>query len=325
MSEIKELAILVLATLVLGIIGLGLVTVIPPLFEGDLVVDSYNAILYENGTLTEQYSYDVKPSGQYRMLYRSWEVPLTLGRGSSPSVQFISANPPSGTIGYAKDGEGNVVVIGGPEGNSSKATIRNLAEINEVGIFKPEYYNQGKYSVEYTYLLHPPIEYDTTSSHLNLKFAGASHIPYRNVKITVPSGNVENLYVYPPVMKTEKIGGVYVITGSVAENENLAVEILSNADGFNEIQGYRNKIENVRESTSTAAFWYNLAYYVAYFLNYCAKIAVILIPFLFLAIYHWYGREKSFTVPEYPEHDSQPRSETVAGEPSFQRRCARFR
>ena len=78
-----------------------------------------------------------------------------------------------------------------PIGSSSEATIRNLAETNEVGIFRPEYYNQGKYSVEYTYLLHPPIEYDTTASHLNLKFAGASHIAYRNVKITVPSGKVE--------------------------------------------------------------------------------------------------------------------------------------
>ncbi len=110
---------------------------------------------------------------------------------------------------------------------------------------------------------------------------------------------LSNSIVYPPMMNTEKIGDAYVITGSVAENENLAVEILSNADGFNQIQGYRNKVGNVRESTSWAAFWYNLTYYVAYFLNYCAKIAVISVPFLLLAIYHWYGREKSFTVPEY--------------------------
>ena len=113
------------------------------------------------------------------MLYRSWEAPITLGTSSSPSVQFISAIPPSGAIGYVKDEEGNVVAIGVSEGSPSEATIRNLAESNEVGIFRPEYYNQGKYSVGYTFLIHPPIEYDTTSSHLNLKFAGASHIPYR--------------------------------------------------------------------------------------------------------------------------------------------------
>ena len=38
---------------------------------------------------------------------------------------------------------------------------------------------------------------------------------------------------------------------------------------------------------------------MAYFLNYCAKIAVLFVPFLLLYIYYWYGREKSFTVPEY--------------------------
>jgi uncharacterized membrane protein len=300
-SEIKQLALLVIATLVLGIIGLGLITVIPPLLEGNLAVDSYDAVLYENGTLTEHYTYDVKTSGQYRMLYRSWQVPLTLGTSSSPSVQFISANPPSGTIGYVKDAGGNVITtgIGISDGSSSKATIRNLAETNEVGIFRPEYYNQGTYSVGYTYLLRPPIEYDSTTSHLNLKFAGASHIPYRNVKITIPSSKVEQLYVYPPMMKTEKTGEVYVIIGSVAENENLAVEILSNADGFNQIQGYRTETGNVRQSTSSAAFWYNLTYYVAYFLNYCAKIAVILVPVLLLVIYYRYGREKAFTVPAY--------------------------
>ena len=96
MSEIKQLALLVIATLVLGIIGLGLITVIPPLFEGNLVVDSYDAVLYKNGTLTEQYTYDVRISGEYRMLFRFWEAPLTFGISSKPSVQFVSATVPSG-------------------------------------------------------------------------------------------------------------------------------------------------------------------------------------------------------------------------------------
>ena len=258
MSEIKQLALLVIVTLALGIIGLGLVTVIPPFFEGDLVVDSYNAVLYENGTLTEQYTYDVRTSGEYRMLFRFWEAPLTFSKSSRPSVQFVSASVPSGTIGYAKDEEGNVNIINVAEDPSIKATIRNLAETNEVGIFKPDYFNEGKYTVTYSYTLHPPIEYDSSTSHLNLKFAGGIHIPYRNVRITVPAGNVEQVFVYPPMMNTEKNGDVYVITGSVAGDENLAVEILSHADGFSQIQGYRNKIGNVRGSTGSAAFWYNL-------------------------------------------------------------------
>ncbi len=169
------------------------------------MVDSYDAVLYENGTLTEQYTYDVRTSGEYRMLFRFWEAPLTFGPSSGPCVQFVSATPSPGTIGYAKDEEGNVNVIGAAEDSSAKATISNLAETNEVGIFKPDYFNQGKYTVSYSYILHPPIEYDSTTSHLNLKFAGASHIPYRNVRITVPARQVEQVFAYPPVMETTRM------------------------------------------------------------------------------------------------------------------------
>ena len=65
MGETKQLAALVIATLVIGIIGLVLVALIPPLFEGDLVVSSYQATLYHNGTLHEQYTYNVEYSGGY--------------------------------------------------------------------------------------------------------------------------------------------------------------------------------------------------------------------------------------------------------------------
>ena len=71
MGETKQLAALVIAALVIGIIGLILISLVPPLFEGDLVVSSYQATLYQNGTLHEQYTYDVANSGEYRMLYRS--------------------------------------------------------------------------------------------------------------------------------------------------------------------------------------------------------------------------------------------------------------
>ena len=202
MGEIKHLAIIVIASLIIGIIGLVLVIIVPPFLKGNLVIDSYDAVLYENGTLTERYTYDVGVSGQYRMLFRSWESSLTFSTGSGPSVQFISADPPSGTLGYAKDENGNVNVIGVPGDSPVKVTVGNLAEINEVGIFKPDYFNQGKYSAAYTYILHPPIEYDTTASHLNLKFAGSGHVPYRNVRITLPADKVEEVFVYPPMMNT---------------------------------------------------------------------------------------------------------------------------
>jgi uncharacterized membrane protein len=141
-SETKQLTVLVIAGLILGVIGIILVSIVPPLFEGNLVGDSYEAVLFENGTLTERYTYDVRTSGEYRMLFRFWETPLTFNSGSGPSVQFVSAIPPPGIIGYAKDGKGDVTLIGIPYDNSIHATVSNLAETNEVGIFKPGYFSQ---------------------------------------------------------------------------------------------------------------------------------------------------------------------------------------
>ena len=95
MSEKSQLTALVIGGLVLGIIGLLAVTFILPLFDGDLVVNSYEATLAEDGSLQEHFTYDVGSSGQYRMLYRIWEAPLVFdGSPTQPSVRFVSMIPP---------------------------------------------------------------------------------------------------------------------------------------------------------------------------------------------------------------------------------------
>ena len=105
MSEKSQLGLLVIGGLVLGILGLLVVTLLPPLFAGNLVVDSYEATLAEDGSLQEHYTYDVLSSGQYRMLYRVWEAPLVFDSSpTQPSVEFISTVPPEDTIGYATYG-----------------------------------------------------------------------------------------------------------------------------------------------------------------------------------------------------------------------------
>ena len=313
MNEKQQLSVIVVASLVLGIIGLVLVTVVPPLLEGNLVVDSYDAVLYENGTLTEKYTYDVRTSGQYRMLFRTWEVPLTFNTGIVPSVQFVSATPPSGIIGYAKDESGNVQVFGNPGDNQVKIAIDNLAENNEVGIYKPDYYSAGTYTASYRYILHPPIEYDATTSHLNLKFAGAGHIPYRQIRIIIPANNVDQVFVYPPMLNTVKVGDTYVITGSIGADENLAVEFLTPADGLLQIPGFRTEVQDIKGKTSSANFWYNVPYFASNLLNLLAKIAVIAVPVFFVAIYFWYGREKAYTVPEYLSTIPDPALTAMAG------------
>ncbi len=102
MGETRQLAGLVVIGLVIGIIGLVVASAVPPLFAGDLVVDSYDATLMSNGTLTEHYTYNVHTSGEYRMLFRSWDAPLVFSTPSSSAVQFISAEAPGGATWYAK-------------------------------------------------------------------------------------------------------------------------------------------------------------------------------------------------------------------------------
>ncbi|TFG89282.1 MAG: DUF2207 domain-containing protein, partial [Candidatus Atribacteria bacterium] len=299
MNEARQLAVLVIATLVLGMTGLLLVEVVSPLFEGDLVVDSYEAILFENGTLSEHYTYDVKVSGEYRMLFRSWEAPLVFTATNQPSIQFLSVNPPAGTYGYAKDNLGTTYVKDASQGTSFTNMVAALAESNEAGIYKPDYFDSGTYTVGYTYILHPPVEFDTGTEHLNLKLAGTTHIPYRSVKITVPAGNVEQVYAYPPFMTIHKTGNTYTISGSAAADENVAVELLTKVDGLSGIPGFRSEVADLKSKTESGSFWYNLPYFVANLLNILAKIGVILVPLLFISLYYRYGREKRFTVPDY--------------------------
>ena len=150
MGETRQLAWLVGISLALGIIGLVIVTLAPPLFEGNLVVDRYEASLQDNGILTESYTYDVKSSGEYRMLYRSWEAPLTLKGSTVPNVQFVALQAPQGTIGYIKDNRGDVTIPGASGTIPAQYAIGSLAERNEAGIYKASYFDAGAYTAGYS-------------------------------------------------------------------------------------------------------------------------------------------------------------------------------
>jgi len=100
-------------------------------------------------------------------------------------------------------------------------------------------------------------------------------------------------------MSVVKSGDTYLIMGSAAENENVAVEILAGPQGLSQLPGYRTEVVDLAGKTSSGSFWYNASYTLSYLLNYLSKAAVILVPILFLVIYYRYGREKEFTVPEF--------------------------
>ncbi|MDD1638738.1 MAG: DUF2207 domain-containing protein, partial [Methanomicrobiales archaeon] len=119
MSEQRQITTLVAITLAIGILAVLLALVVPGLLGGNLVVDRYDAVLSPDGTLTETYIYHVKADQVYRMLYRSWEVPLSFGFLDEPSIEFVGMEQPPGTIGYVRDHAGRIWTSDQPSGQPS--------------------------------------------------------------------------------------------------------------------------------------------------------------------------------------------------------------
>jgi len=297
-DEKKQIAILIAVAFGIGISACILAIAIPGLFEGDLVIAEYTAELGENGTFTERYVYEVKVPGRYRMLFRYWEDPLSTGPLGSPSIRFRDMEMPPGTIGYIKEFDSTVSLFGSSD-PAVTSFIRQMAENSEVGIYNPLYFPAGQYEVTYRYTLHPPLEYDQTDAHLNLRLVDR-HIPYRNLTITVPARFVEKVFPHPPSLRVSRSEDRYVITGSVVADEGLGIEMLLSGEGLSSIPGFPVYTEDVRGRTKAANPWYNIIpFHGANLLRYLGFAAALLTPFLLLATYLRYGREKEFVVPEY--------------------------
>ena len=78
---------------------------------------------------------------------------------------------------------------------------------------------------------------------------------------------------------------MYVITGSVAENEIIAVEILTTPDGFQRIPGFRSEVDGSQREDQLRKFLVQPSLLCRKLPEPLAKVAVILVPFLLLFIY----------------------------------------
>lgn len=298
MGETKDLLTLVILAFVLGAVAILVSLAIPVLIEGDLVISRYQATLQEDGTFNEVYTYEVKSGGEYRMLYRYWQDPLVLQQPSSPSIRFVKMDIPPGTTGYIRDSSGAVTLDSGDD-SGHLAFIRSMAEKNEVGIYDPDYFDAGTYTVSYTYVIHPPIEYDSEDAHLNLRLVD-EHIPYRELEIRIPARYADTVFPHPPGLAVVREGDTVVIRGQAAGDEILGIETLFPAADTMGLPGFWVAEEDVRKKTEDANPIYNrLPLYIAWGLYAAGLLMVILTPVLLLLIYHRYGREKAFTVPEY--------------------------
>lgn len=298
-TERQQILALVAITLLVGVLAVAGATALPGLFGGNLDVEYYDAVFYENGTLVERYTYDVRSAGEYRMLFCYWDAPLTFGAIDRPHIEFLGMTAPPGTIGYVKDSEGEVRTAAGTATSTDLAAIRSLAFDNEVGLYNPGYFAPGTYTVEYRYRVRPPIEYDDRWAHLNLKLVD-KHVPYRSLRITLPfAGDIEEVYTHPPTLEVERTADAVVITGNAPQDDALNVELILDPSFTEKVGGFGEFVPNVQQQTADANRWPPILYGAASILYGLATVLVLAMPFVLLGVYLRYGREKSFTVPEY--------------------------
>ncbi len=255
-------------------------------YGGDLYISSYEVYFSPDGTLNENYEYAV--SGDYRMLYRIWKSPLFYRENfSEPYIKVMDINCPY--IPYVKDYYGRVF------SPSHQEEIAMLALHNEVGCFNPEGYETGKYRIEYRYMIYPPVYYDGSIYHINIKLAD-EHIPYKDVAIRIDNSSGEIVKIYPhPPMDVERDGSMYVIHGKSQRNALLEVEMLLNAPPSGFIYEGKNLMERVEKENGAYYMKYNLASSFAMLMKYLT----LFFPLIIFGIYYHYGREKKFVVPRY--------------------------
>ncbi|ABN58385.1 MULTISPECIES: DUF2207 domain-containing protein [Methanoculleus] len=298
-TERQQILTLLAVTLVIGVLAVVGANALPALFRGNLEVEQYEAVFCENGTLVERYTYDVRAAGEYRMLFRYWDAPLAFSAIDRPHIEFAGMAAPPGTIGYVKDHWGEVRPAAGSPTTSDIAAIRNLAFDSEVGLYNPDYFAPGTYTVEYRYIVRPPIEYDEEWAHLNLKLVD-EHVSFRNLRVTLPfAGQIEEVYTHPPTLEVERTAESVVVTGAAPQDDALNIEMVLDPAFMEEIDGFPGYVPDVRQQAADANRWPPILYAAAKILYGLATVLVLAMPFILLGVYLRYGREKPFTVPEY--------------------------
>ena len=317
MSENRQIALVIGAVFLIGILGL-LVTGGLPGVEADHVlpsssviagkdvyVDDYRADLYLNGTLKESFIYEITEADKYRMLYRTWTtLPVSMENPGRPYVEPQRIIPPSGSIPYVKDRLGNVTITSTDAASEAWASdINSLAELNEAGSFRPQRFSSGSYRIDYLFSLHPPLECDSEYSHWNLAFAD-KHLPYRQATITIHDH--ENLIVqlFPHMtgpFDVKKEGDSWIMTGVSPEDGLIEVEMLLRPEASRAIDGFPRQVADVKERTlsaqSESSSWPLKA----------LQALVLIFPFALAIFYFKFGKEKQFTVPKVLSYVPQKR------------------
>ena len=302
MNDERQAAALIGLLILIGLVGLfltGGVTGLKVLSEtsfglGDVYVDNYTADIYLNGTLAEQFVYRIEASGKYRMLYRTWKIPLSTHNMSVPYVEPLKISSNSGAIPYFRDYSGSAQILSA-EDSRYKSEVQSLAELDEAGGYYPQRFPSGWFKMDYLFRIHPFLECDQEACHWNLRLAD-EHLPYRQATIYIHDPDNLMVQLFPhPEMNYRKIGDSWVITGSSPKDAILEVEMLLKPQASKLIQGFPRQVSDVRTKTLSAQKG-------GFDLIFILRALVVVFPLLLILIYFRFGREKSYTVPRGFEH-----------------------
>lgn len=271
-----------------------------------LAAKSYRADFYLNGTLKEDVVCDVRESGRYRMLYRSWKMPLAKENISRPYVELVKIEVPEASTPYIKDWRGDVMVLS-PDGTFYERRIYDLwpaaaailpqTRANEAGYFAGPDSSRGS-SVEYIFGLHPLIECDEEHCRISLIMA-ESHLPYRRLQIALhdPNGSVVQLFSRPR-LKISHETDRWVMTGDLPRDQKLEMDMLLKASAKSSIDGFPVPLHDVEGVFMRADSDYSRNQMLFSGLSTLLALAVLLMPLFLLIVYRRYGSERTFTVPD---------------------------
>lgn len=218
---------------------------------GDVYVDSYRADIYLDGTLAERYDYRIEATGSYRMIYRSWKMPLSSISPDAPYIEPLVVIPTPGAVPYIKDHNGTVRILSANDSQYSDE-VERLAERNEVGGYYPQRFPAGRYRMIYLFRIHPYLECDQQFCHWNLMLAD-EHLPCRQLAIYIhdPDDLMVEFFTHPE-MEIQREGDVWAITGSSPKDGLIEVEMLLLPEAKELIEGFPRDVKNVYEKTVSA-------------------------------------------------------------------------
>jgi len=301
MEELKWIAVVLILTTALAIVAVYVIqNVILTIPHGD-AIEEYRAVYNPSqGELIEEHIFYISSSRKYRMLYRTWEIPLSVKEGESP-VRVIAISHPKGSIAYVKDSNGRLHIIDSNVPTNIVKEIYKLAERNEVGCYFPDRIPAGTYKLRIEYEFRPPADYDGKYYHLNIKFANI-HIPYKrfDIKILIPSKDIRLVYVHVPIYNIERGEDYIRIYGYSLKNMLISVELLFEENSSNDYKfDIRPTNGDLIKMMKSANFIYLLTYNMVRTLSYLALGINVAFPLITLMLYLMKGKEKEFVVPKY--------------------------